>query len=157
MITLKGNLTEHFTQKEYNINNSKDPFITHDAFIFALCLENFRVWVKRTMVVTSWFRSYQVNKKLGGISSSNHTKGTACDFHFKNFDVDRDRFIKYATKWAGICKARGKTGEAGLYSWGIHFGIQTETQELANNHKFYHWDCRTGTQINKPFQELNNL
>lgn len=156
MITFKGKLTDHFTQEDYH-KGSADVPITKDAYIFAQCLEDFRVWLSRTMNIHCWYRTYKENKAAGGVSSSNHMKGCACDFDIKNVTVDRVRFVKYATKWARICKAHGKTGEAGLYSWGLHLGIQTTDQEHINNYKFFHWDSRTGTQINKPFAELNNL
>lgn len=154
-ITFKGNLTEHFTQIEYH--KKGDAIITRDTLIFADCLEDFRVWLRRKMIVHAWFRTLKENRAARGISSSNHLKGCACDFHVVNITIDRARFIKYATKWAQICKAHGKTGEAGLYTWGVHFGIQNADQEQRNNYRFYHWDSRTGDQINKPFAELNLL
>ena len=43
----------------------------------------------------------------------------------------------------------GVVGEAGLYTWGVHFGSQ-----ITYAKKFYHWDSRSGTQITYPFKEL---
>ena len=149
-------ITQHFTVSEYNMDSSSDCFMNSDTLVFIQCIEEFRVWVDRRMYVTSWFRSYAVNKAVGGISSSNHLTGTAMDFYCKNISY-ADKFIKYVKKWNQICKAHGRVAEAGLYTWGFHFGIQNEAQAAYNGNRLFHWDSRTGTQINKPFRELNAL
>ena len=144
-VKVTGNLTEHFTIAEYAVSNPTSVVdISPRALKFARLLEKFRVKVKRVMTVTSWFRTEAVNKKVGGISTSNHLKGTACDFHFA-VTCTQKMFIKYAKMWKEICEDAGVVGEAGLYSWGMHLGIQTYSK------KFTHWDSRSGKQINNPF------
>ena len=157
MIYFKGTrISKHFTTSEYNIDSSSDCFMNADTLVFIQCIEEFRYWVDRPMYVTSWFRSYAVNKKVGGISSSNHLTGTAMDWYAKNISYS-GKFVKYVTKWNEICKKHGRVAEAGLYTWGYHFGIQNPSQAAANGNRLFHWDSRTGTQINKPFRELNLL
>lgn len=144
-VKVTGNITKHFTIEEYAIANPKATVdISPDALKLARLLEKFRVRVKRVMHVTSWFRTPATNKKVGGIANSNHLKGTACDFHFA-VPCTKNMFIKYAKIWKEICEDNGVVGEAGLYSWGMHLGIQTYSK------KFTHWDSRSGKQINNPF------
>lgn len=149
----KGNLTKHFTLEEYTVGNAKNATltITERAYHFAMLLEEFRVWLGRPMTVTSWKRSEALNKSVGGISTSNHLTGTACDWH-TNIPITQEKFIKYAKKWKKICKAHGFVGEAGLYTWGMHLGIQNDKQAKANGNKFFHWDTRSGKQKNNPFR-----
>ena len=157
MIYYKGTrITQHFTTGEYNIDSSSDCFMNSDTLVFIQCIEDFRRWLGLPMHVTSWYRSYAVNKKVGGISSSNHLTGTAMDWYCKS-PTNTVNFIRYVTKWNQICKAHGRIAEAGIYTWGYHFGIQNGSQAVSNGNRLFHWDSRTGTQINKPFRELNAL
>ncbi len=149
-------ITPHFTTAEYDMDGSEDVYMNSDTLVFIQCIEEFRVWLQRPMYVTSWYRSYKVNKKVGGISSSNHLTGTAMDWYCKGIKYP-DKFVKYVKEWNSICKRHGKVAEAGLYTWGFHFGIQNGSQATANGNRLFHWDSRTGTQINKPFRELNLL
>ena len=90
----------------------------------------------------------EINKSVGGVSTSSHLKGTATDWK-TTVEIDEDRFVKYAKKWREICKSHGVVGEAGLYEWGVHFG-----SSITYSKTFYHWDSRSGTQKNMAFKEL---
>lgn len=156
-IYFKGTqVAKNFTIYEYNMDSSSDCFMNADTLVFIQCIQEFRTWLCRSMYVTSWYRSYAVNKAVGGISSSNHLTGTAMDWYCKGINY-ADKFVKYVTEWNRICKSHGRVAEAGLYTWGFHFGIQNGSQAVANGNKLFHWDSRSGTQINKPFRELNLL
>ena len=144
-IIWKGQLTKHFSQSEYMVGNTGDCPITREAYLQARMMEQFRKWLDRPIIVTSWYRSPALNKKVGGIATSNHLKGTATDWH-TNIKINKKEFIKYAKKWRKICKAHGVQGEAGLYTWGVHFGSSVP--------KWVHWDSRSGKQIINPFKEL---
>ena len=147
-----GNLTKHFTLEEYYIGNSPSASltITKRAYLFARLLEKFRVWLDKPMIVTSWKRSKSLNKRVGGISTSNHLTGCAADWHI-SVKITEAMFIKYAKRWKQICIAAGVVGEAGLYTWGVHFGIQNDAQVKANGGKFVNWDSRSGKQITGAF------
>lgn len=151
MATIKfsgSKLTEHFATKEYAVNQSGTVKLTAEAITHAQCLEEFRRWLGRDMTVHAWYRTAAYNKAVGGAKNSSHLKGCATDWH-TTIDIDRERFIKYAKKWKEICEAHDIVGEAGLYSWGVHFG-----SSVTYSKNFYHWDSRSGKQINKPFKEL---
>jgi hypothetical protein len=141
---IKG-LTEHFTLADYGINQSGSLPITAEAILQATMLEEFRNWLNRPMDVHAWYRTKSYNAKVGGVSTSSHLRGVATDWS-TNTDITKEKFIKYAKKWKEICEAHGVVGEAGLYTWGIHFGSSVNYSK-----KFYHWDSRSGKQINNPF------
>lgn len=144
MIQFKGQLTKHFTLDEYQVHQTETCSITREALEHADMLEEFRVWLRRSMIVTSWYRTVSYNKKVGGVSGSLHLTGCATDVSFPN--LSKDKFIKYAKKWKEICEEYGVVGEAGLYSWGMHLG-----SHITYSKTFSHWDTRTGKQINRPF------
>lgn len=147
MLQFKGELTDHFTADEYQVNQTETCYMTREALEHADLLEEFRVWVSRAMNVTSWYRTTAYNKKVGGVSSSNHLTGCATDVNFAGLaTLTQDKFIKYAKKWKEICEAHGVVGEAGLYTWGMHLGSHIKYSKTFN-----HWDSRSGKQINKPF------
>ncbi len=147
-VILSGtNLTEHFTFKEYAKNQTGTVKLTAEAILHAQCLEEFRQWYGRPMPVNAWFRTAAYNKKVGGNTKSSHLRGCATDWGLPG--VSKDDFIRYAKKWKEICKAHGIVGEAGLYTWGIHLGSSVRYSK-----EFYHWDSRSGKQVNLPFKEL---
>lgn len=147
-IILSGSkLTEHFTFKEYTKNQTGTVKLTAGAILHAQCLEEFRQWIGKPMQVNAWFRTAAYNKKVGGNAKSSHLRGCATDWGLQG--VSQDNFIRYAKKWREICEAHGIIGEAGLYTWGIHLG-----SSITYSKTFYHWDSRSGKQINVPFKEL---
>ena len=145
-IIFKGNLTDHFTADDYAINQTSNVTLTQESYEHALMLEEFRQWLKRPIVVHAWYRTSSYNKKVGGASNSSHLNGLATDWH-TNITITEEKFIKYAKKWREICKRHNCVGEAGLYTWGMHLG-----SHITYSSSFYHWDSRSGKQINKPFK-----
>ena len=145
-IIFNGNLTDHFTADDYAINQISNVILTQESYEHALMLEEFRQWLKRPIVVHAWYRTSSYNKKVGGASNSSHLKGLATDCH-TNTTITEEKFIKYAKKWKEICEKHNCVGEAGLYTWGMHLG-----SHITYSKTFYHWDSRSGKQINKPFK-----
>ena len=149
MATVKvTGLTEHFTLAEYAKEQTGEIPLTAEAILHAVMLEEFRQWLGRPMDVHIWYRTPEYNAKKSKTSTSSHLRGVATDFN-TNITIDKAKFIKYAKKWRDICKAHGVVGEAGIYTWGMHLGSSVKYSK-----KFYHWDTRTGTQIDMPFSEL---
>lgn len=158
MIQFSGNISKNFTQREYHPGNTT-VYYTVNTSTFVRCLQQFRKWLGKPMIVVSWFRTKSENIRVGGISTSNHLTGTACDWRLNGKNIDQATFIKYATKWNEICRNNLCVGEAGFYDAGwIHFGMQNPTQAQANGHKFVHWHTlKNGKQINNPYPELRGL
>lgn len=144
-VNLTG-LTEHFTLSDYGKDQTGTIPMSDKALLHAQMLEEFRRWLSRPMEVHAWYRTKEYNRKVGGISTSSHLKGTATDWH-TNIELTEEKFIKYAKKWKEICKSHGVVGEAGLYTWGAHFG-----SSITYSKSFTHWDSRSGYQINNPFK-----
>lgn len=144
MLVFKGTLVKHFTIEEYQVNQTDDCQITREAIEHADILEEFRTWFGKAMKVNAWYRTPEYNKKVGGNANSSHLRGVATDISMPN--VSQANFIKYAKKWKALCEKYGVVGEAGLYTWGIHLG-----SHITYSKTFYHWDSRSGKQINKPF------
>ena len=140
-------LTEHFELSEYAKNQTGTVKHTEESLLHAQCMEEFRRWYGKPMQVNAWFRTAAYNKKVGGNAKSSHLRGCATDWGL--LGVSKENFIKYAKKWRDICKSHGVVGEAGLYTWGIHLGSSVRYSKI-----FYHWDSRSGEQINLPFKEL---
>lgn len=146
MKQIKGNLTDHFTIDEYGINQTGTISIFPEAITHARMMEEFRVWLRREMEIHAWFRTSEYNKKIGGNSQSSHLRGVATDWS-TNKTIDEKSFIKYAKKWKEICKKYKVVGEAGLYTWGAHFGSHVKYSK-----SFYNWDSRSGKQKNMAFK-----
>lgn len=73
----ENKLTEHFKVKEFACNDGTD-YIPIDLDL-AYKLENIRQHFGKPITITSGYRSESYNKKIGGTSSSYHTKGKAFD------------------------------------------------------------------------------
>lgn len=155
-IVVSGKISKNFSQEEYHAGSATVP-IYKESMVFIRCLQELRNWLKKSMYVVSFFRTKAENAKVGGIPTSNHTRGCACDWHLYNQTINKTLFIQYSKKWAEICNRYGVKGESGLYNWGMHVGIQNSAQAKANGGKYVHWDSRSGKQINNPFSELKGL
>lgn len=89
----KGRLTEHFTweevfgsetAKELKINNkTTDKKILANATAMANTMEKVREILCCPIVVNSWFRCKELNRRLGGKTTSKHLEGLAVDFYIK--------------------------------------------------------------------------
>lgn len=156
MIVFRGRISKYFSQEEYHAGSATVPMYA-ETLTFIDCLKDFRKWLNAKMYVVSWFRTKEENMKVGGIANSNHLTGTAIDWHLYNHTITTEEFKKYCRKWAAICKQHRCIGEMGIYNWGLHMGMQNPQQAIVNGHKFYHWDSRSGKQINLPFPELYDI
>lgn len=122
MKKIKGYLTEHLTIDDYGINQGGTLKVSPEALVHAEMIEEFVKWMnwKRRPSINSWYRTPLYNRKVGGLKTSNHLRGTATDLGVGSF-TDR-RFKKYADRWKKICESHGVVGEIGRYDWGIHLG-----------------------------------
>lgn len=80
-------LTEHFTLEEAtttshtDLNNYPTPEVLRVIQQTAKRMEVVRACLgNRGIRINSWYRSPEVNKRVGGSSKSQHTKGEAVDF-----------------------------------------------------------------------------
>lgn len=91
------NLSPHFTLAELTISQeatrsglSNTPNALQTEALALLCtniLEPLRARVRKPIIVSSGFRSVSVNRRIGGSSTSQHTKGQAADFTIPGMTV----------------------------------------------------------------------
>lgn len=99
MAPFKGRLSEHFTIAEaifsrkaakYGISNIPTPEQLEVMRKTATQMEKVRALAGNKVVsVSSWFRSVEVNKLVGGSSTSQHLTGEAVDFNIFSYGSPR--------------------------------------------------------------------
>ena len=97
------NLSAHVTLKEFqasgiatlrNLNNEmNESQIASAKLLCENVFEPLRIHLNTPIEISSGFRSVQVNKMIGGASTSQHTKGEAMDLQIgaKGFNFIKDR------------------------------------------------------------------
>lgn len=93
--TMSVNLSPHFTLREATysatgqdrkIPNDPSPLQLETMKFTALRMEAVRQLLGgRPLYITSWFRSFALNKAINGAQSSQHSKGEAVDFKCPGF------------------------------------------------------------------------
>lgn len=80
-------LSEHFSLEELTItqvrgeDNTPSPEVIQNLFNTARMMERVRgILFSRPIIVTSGYRSYEVNRAVGGVIDSAHLTGHAVDF-----------------------------------------------------------------------------
>ena len=109
------------TAVRQNINNMPD-INSMDCMLnlICYCLQPIRDRLGKPMVISSGFRNSQVNKLVGGVATSQHTKGQAVDFtvagmsvaqvveFIKKSGIEYDQLINEYNKWVHISFVKGK-------------------------------------------------
>ncbi|MBK8946455.1 MAG: hypothetical protein IPM32_14460 [Ignavibacteriae bacterium] len=96
-------LSEHFYLSEFHksqtavrLNIKNIPNQQHINNMKLLCrnvLEPIRAYYNKPIIITSGFRSKELNSRIGGSFNSKHCQGKAADFIIPGFDVE-DVFYK---------------------------------------------------------------
>lgn len=79
-------ITTYFDEKElYSCISSQEyndvKFCHMDNFIKLVCLmQTVRIMLGKPMYITSWFRNYEHNRRVGGVPTSQHLSCAAFDF-----------------------------------------------------------------------------
>ncbi|APJ03950.1 D-Ala-D-Ala carboxypeptidase family metallohydrolase [Silvanigrella aquatica] len=101
-------LSPHFTlleftksemAKKFNIENSpNEEQIENLKLICKNLLEPLREMLQEKIIILSGFRSFELNKKVGGVSNSQHLEGKAADIkvagmnNFQLYEYIKDKF-----------------------------------------------------------------
>ena len=101
--------------EQNNINNMPDIKSLNNLLeLIFYCLQPVRNLIKKPMIITSGFRSQQINFLAGGALNSQHKEGKAADFIIKgmtpkeiieiikNSDIEFDQLINEYDKWVHI-------------------------------------------------------
>ena len=119
------NGTKNFSLKEMRCKGDGSlPKDMTKLIAHANHMQTLRDWYNKPMNVHSWYRTAAYNKKVGGVSGSQHLTGNACDIglpsEFSSFTAARKQeWINHmCVKWHSIC---GGGGGFGVYNTFIHF------------------------------------
>lgn len=106
---------------QHNINNMPDINSLDcmlDLIVF--CLQPIRDYIGKPILITSGYRNKEVNKLVGGVVNSQHTKGQAADFIInglsvpyiidliKSSGIEFDQLINEYNRWVHVSFVRGK-------------------------------------------------
>lgn len=131
---LDAQLSPHFslrelavtTHREYLDENVRTAATRFGLPLFALCrtlLEPIRTHFGRPVIVHSGFRCPALNRAIGGVTASQHTKGEAADFHVAG--VGLEDVWTWIWKTSGLpygqCLLEGRAG-AGAWGW-VHLSL----------------------------------
>ncbi len=127
------NLSKHFSLKEFTRSQTAARFgirnePTPEAIMrmMALCeniLEPLREEVGRPVIITSGYRSPELNQRIGGSNWSQHMRGEAADIVIPGFsplavcklivelDLPFDQLIHEFGEWAHVSYSSRKRGE----------------------------------------------
>ena len=125
MIDLNFKMSELITSDTANIRkiNNMPDINSMDAMLdlIVFCLQPLRERLKKPVIITSGYRSHEVNKLVGGAQNSQHTRGQAVDivvngltpaqltdFIAAQKDIPFDQLINEYDRWTHISYVRGK-------------------------------------------------
>lgn len=136
-------LTEHFRLDEFaHHERGKEPtvYLSSDFLKFVQMLEEFRMWYRRPMNITSGFRPVGFNKLVGGSFNSAHLRMLAVDFLLPNMldfePVRRDQFYQnIKVKWFAICEKSEFKPQCNFYDTFIHLGVSRSRESFLDKRK----------------------
>lgn len=116
------------TAKRNKISNMPDiDSLDNMLELLINCLQPIRNLIKKPMIITSGFRSKEVNKLVKGKSNSQHLKGQAVDFKIKGMnpneiiqiieksDIMFDQLINEYDSWVHVSFVKNKNRKQILY------------------------------------------
>ena len=125
MTDLNFKMSELITSDTANIRkiNNMPDINSLDAMLdlIVFCLQPLRERLKKPVIITSGYRSHEVNKIVGGAQNSQHTRGQAVDivvngltpaqltdFIAAQKDIPFDQLINEYDRWTHISYVKGK-------------------------------------------------
>ena len=118
-------ISEHISYTEATATSKKLPNIPSDKELEAmklvalLCFDPMRKWHGKPLKVNSFFRSKEVNKAVGGASTSQHLFGEAIDLTTGNKEDNKKLF-----EWAKSNLTYDQILDEYDYSW-IHISYRS--------------------------------
>lgn len=107
------------TAIKYNINNMPDIYsMNYMLDLIFYVLQPLRDKLKKPIIISSGFRCAEVNKIVGGVITSQHTKGQAVDIlvagmtvndlinYIKSTGIEYDQLINEYDRWVHISYVR---------------------------------------------------
>lgn len=115
-------LSENFVVLEFACKDGSEKILIDTDLVDVL--QSIRNHFKKPVSITSAYRTADYNKKVGGVLSSQHVKGTAADICIK--DVEPKDIANYAEILLG------NKGGIGLYSNFVHIDTRTKRARWEN-------------------------
>lgn len=123
-IKANGNLklSNNFTVREFACKDGSDTVLIDSTLVDLL--QKIRNHFGKPITINSAYRNATYNKKIGGVSNSQHVYGTAADIVVQG--VKPEEVAKYAEY------LMPKTGGIGLYSTFIHVDVRSNRSRWKN-------------------------
>lgn len=113
-------ISPHFKLGEFQSKDGADKVLYSEELLVKL--EEARAYGGFTISVNSGYRSPAHNKKVGGATNSNHTKGMAADVVFR-----KDGKIVDAKLVCCLCQSLGFNGVAYISANAVHLDVSNRT------------------------------
>ena len=113
-------VSPHFKLREFQSKDGADKVLISDELLAKL--EEARAYGGFTITVNSGYRSAAHNKKVGGATNSNHTKGLAADVVFM-----KDGKVVSAKLICCLCQTLGINGVAYISDKAVHLDVASRT------------------------------
>lgn len=121
-------LKPNFKVKEFACNDGSDTVLISDELVDLL--QKIRDHFGVAVTISSGYRTSSYNKKVGGVSNSQHVKGTAADIVVKGIDpLTVGQYVEY------IMPGHGGIG---VYQTFTHVDVRTSRSR---------WDQRSGKEV----------
>jgi len=115
-------LSANFVVKEFACKDGSDKVLIDTELVFFL--QKIRDHFRMPITINSAYRNSSYNRKIGGVSNSQHTKGTAADIVVKN--VAPEDVAKYSEY------IMPDKGGIGLYSGFVHIDVRARRSRWTN-------------------------
>ena len=121
-------LSDNFKVKEFACNDGSDTVLIADELVSLL--QKIRDHFGVAVTINSGYRTSSYNKKVGGVSNSQHVKGTAADIVVKGVDpLTVAQYAEYLMP---------DSGGIGVYQTFTHVDVRTNRSR---------WDNRSGKEV----------
>lgn len=115
-------LSENFKVYEFKCNDGSDKVLIDTELVAVL--QNIRNHFGKAVTINSAYRSPAYNKKVGGVSNSQHTKGTATDIVIKGVKpLEVAQYAEYLMP---------KSGGIGQYNDFVHIDTRANRSRWVN-------------------------
>ena len=121
-------LSPHFRVREFACKDGSDTILIAEELV--TLLQQIRYHFGAAVTITSAYRTPAYNQQVGGVSNSQHTKGTAADIVVSG--ASPEEVAQYAEY------LRPDTCGIGLYTTFTHVDVRTNRSR---------WDNRSGKQV----------
>ncbi len=115
-------LSSNFQVKEFACKDGSDKILIDNELV--LVLQKVRDYFGKPVTINSAYRNASYNRKIGGVSNSQHTMGTAADVVISG--VKAEEVAKYAEY------IMGNKGGIGLYNGFVHVDTRAKRSRWTN-------------------------